>query len=274
MKHLADVEAPVSYIVAYVQFEQDENSLDYPVNCLRTDIKRGDTVVVRMESKGGKLQAARVTRVEYLNWNCVNTLQCLASEARRRPYGIKVLPGSPTVRGWARPWDVCAELRRTGWIPRKPNSKAYKIAYSHVNATQTAHIFFRSNGIDIQLVGSGGDPPLPFSRVGLSSCDGPQVRHFLSQSGINLLELTLKFAEAFKKDRDDYSEFFRPVGKSSRVTADMRHRIGKGGMGFVRDDPDRGFDAKLYGLLGGDGIGNVYVGDGLSISSSGRWISD
>lgn len=274
MKLPADVEVPVSYIVAYVQFERDENSLDYPVNCLRTDIKRGDTVVVRMESKCGKLQAARVTRVEYLNWNCVNTLQCLASEARRRPHGIEALPGSPTVRGWARPWDVCAELRRTGWVPRKPNSKAYKIAYSHVNATQTAHIFFRSNGIDIQLLGIKGDPPVPFSRVSLSSFDGPQVRHFMSQSGINLLELTLKFAEAFKKDQDDYREFFQPVGKSNKVTDDLRYRSAQDGKGFLREDQDRGFDAMLYGLLGGNGSGHAYVGDGLSISSSGRWIND
>lgn len=59
----------MSYIVAYVLFEDSEGSLDYPVNCLRTDLKPGDIVIVRMHTKHGILKTAKITSVDYLNWN-------------------------------------------------------------------------------------------------------------------------------------------------------------------------------------------------------------
>ena len=177
----------MSYIIAYVRFEKDE--IDYPVNCLRTDLKAGDLVVVRMNSKGANLRMATVTRLEFLNWNCVNTIECLAVEAEIGPNRFALPPDSPVTRGMVRLWDLCDHLQRAGWIPRRPNNRAFKIAYSSANGSSTSHIFVRSNGIDIQVLrGCWEALPGRFSALGFAPSAGPTVRHFLSQSGVNLLE--------------------------------------------------------------------------------------
>jgi hypothetical protein len=231
------------------------------VNCLRTDLKADDFVVVRMNSKGANLRLVTVTRLEFLNWNCVNTIECLAAEAEIGPNGIALPPDSPVTRGMARLWDLCDHLQRAGWIPRRPNNRAFKIAYSSANGSSASHIFVRSNGIDIQVLrGCWEVPPSRFSSLGFAPSAGPTVRHFLSQSGVNILELVARFATAFADDRRIYDEFFTPLGTSSKVTSEMRRRL------LLReDDEDRGFDGS-----GGD----VYICDGLSTSSSGRWIND
>jgi hypothetical protein len=151
----------MSYIVAYVQFEEDDRSLDYPVNCLRTDLKPGDVVVVRMQTKGGTLKAARVTKIDYLNWNCANTIECLASEAALGPHEIELPSGCPIVFGLARIGDACVHLEKTGWTPRRPNNKTFRIAYGFENASEAALIFFRNNGVDMQILkGRGVSPPM------------------------------------------------------------------------------------------------------------------
>src|SRR5688572_4708157 len=104
----------MTYIIAFVTFDKGDGK--YPVNCLRTDIKEGDAVVVRMNTKGGELKWARVIGVEFLNWDCQNIIECLASEAQFGPEGITLPPNCPVIKGISRPYDVHVHLYGTGWI--------------------------------------------------------------------------------------------------------------------------------------------------------------
>ncbi|WP_210235239.1 hypothetical protein, partial [Mesorhizobium sp. M2D.F.Ca.ET.206.01.1.1] len=76
----------MSYIVAFVRFAPEETL--YPVNCWRSDVKEGDAVVVRMKTRGDILKRAEIAYLAYLNWNCANTIECLASEAEFTLHGI------------------------------------------------------------------------------------------------------------------------------------------------------------------------------------------
>jgi len=249
----------VSYIIAYVAFQESE--AEYPVCCLRTDIKVGDAVVVRMNTRGGSLKWAKVKSVEFLNWDCKNGIECLASEAQFGPDGIVLPPNSPITHGIWRPREVCVHLYQTGWIPRKPKGSVAKIAYTHTNATRTANIFFRKNGVDVQILPrEAGRNPAPNSPISYAPSVGEFTRNDLSHNKVNGLEQMITFADSFRENRSEYAKHMSFFGSGRKD-----HRIPGPG--------DRSFEGTMYDLLGGDG-GNVYVGDGLSLSSSGRWAND
>src|SRR5690554_7154074 len=67
----------MSYVVAFVKFTP--NSKEFPVNCLRADLVRGDDVIVRRAD--GSLRYAIVTQSQYLNWHCMACIECKKAEA-------------------------------------------------------------------------------------------------------------------------------------------------------------------------------------------------
>ncbi|MBJ6125387.1 hypothetical protein [Microvirga splendida] len=249
----------MSYIIAYVAFEGSE--AQYPVCCLRTDVKVGDAVVVRMVTRGGALKWASVRSVEFLNWDCQNGIECLASEAQFGPDGIILPPNSPITKGIWRPEEVHAHLYRTGWIPRKPKGTVARIAYTHTNTSRTANIFFRKNGADIQMLPrEAGRNVMPNSPISYAPSVGEFVRNDLSHNKVNGLEQIIAFSDAFRENRSDYTKYMSFFG-----TGRKDHRIPGPG--------ERSFEGTMYDLLGGSG-GNVYLGDGLSLSPSGGWVND
>lgn len=242
----------MSYIIAHV--ELDKSGKTYPVNCLRTDIGVGDEVVVKMKS--GQLKWARVNDINYLNWSCQNTIECMAREANFTREGIILPPGeSLSVQGLARPYELAINLFKSGWLPRRAASKMYRMAYSAVNQTQTALILMRKNGIDVQIIeGLLAEEAKPNSVLSISRTDGPFIGQPLHGSLHNVFERTASFAEAFLQNAPHLEDMITPL-QTTKVLPSPPAR-GRSGA----DD--------LYSALGGSGD-PVYLSDGVWLTSDG-----
>ncbi len=202
------------------------------------------------------LKRARVIDLNYLNWNCQNTIACLVSEATFTSDGI-VLPGneSLSVKGFARPYDLAVHLYRLGWISRRPANKAYKMAYSAINQSKTALVLMRKNGIDVQIIDSlPVEEMRPHSKLSTSRSDGLWVSQAFHGSRDNVLERTALFAEAFLRNEKDLEHLIEPL-KTEKTLPSPPPRM--------RDD-----DNDLYSALGGTGEA-VYLSDGVWLSSGG-----
>lgn len=241
----------ISYLIAFVRFSESE--LDYPVECYRTDIKPSEEVVIRLANS--TLKSATVVRMAYLNWDCKGRIECKLSEAATKKLSpehkldiAEITVGLTTIEA------MMISLRKTGWTPLKPVSKQYRIAASHCNKTQTANIFFRKNGVDLQiLAGLPSSRPGNFSNINISLSEGRVVRHFLSQTTFNLYEGINRFAISFLANEGNYDRFFKPVGSSDRATQEVKNRVHDSGSESLRD--------ALAGCE--DGAGRIYLSDGI-----------
>lgn len=242
----------MSYIIAHVSFDRTEKT--YPVNCLRTDIKIGDEVVVKMNNR--PLKWAKVMDLNFLNWNCQNTIECLASEAEFTIDGI-TLPrgGSLSIKGLSRPYDLAVQLYRLGWVPRRAASRMYRSAYSASNRSQTALILMRKNGVDVQVIdGLSEAEQKPNSVLSISRSDGNFIAQAFHGSRDNILERTTRFAAAFLRNEDNLEAMVQPV------------RTGKA---LPKPPPRmRRQEDDLYSALGGSGE-PVYLSDGVWLTPGG-----
>lgn len=247
----------MSYIVAFVSYT--DGGEVYATNCWRTDIQPGDAVVVRQETQDGRLKRAVVVKVEYLNWKCRNYIECLASEAEFDQFGITLPSPTPTVRGVCRHLDVWEHLKATGWSRHHTVSRLFKGGYSKTNSSQVANLFFRTNGIDIQIIEGTQNHALHGDCLSFGFCPTASVtRHTLSHSGLNVFQHVIDFSDAFTAETGDYSKFMSPaLGLSDRRTEKLRQMAQEG-----RDPGLAGLYEALRGTCG-------YIGDGLSIG--GRW---
>ncbi|MEI2806818.1 MAG: hypothetical protein V9G18_13020 [Albidovulum sp.] len=242
----------MSYIIAHVIFDNTGNT--YPVNCLRTDLKIGDEVVVKMSNR--PLKWARIADINYLNWNCQNTIECLASEAKFTKDGI-VLPSgdSRSVNGLARPYDLAVFLYKIGWVPRRAASKMYRMAYSAQNRTQTSLILMRKNGIDVQIINDTSmDKMIPNSALSISRSDGPFIGQPFHGSLSNILERTADFAQAFLRNEENLEAMVEPL-QTTKILPKPPPKVREG-----EDD--------LYSALGGAGE-PIYLSDGVWLTSDG-----
>lgn len=187
----------MSYIVAFVRFAPKEDL--YPVNCWRSDVKEGDVVVVRMKTRGDTLKHAEVAYLAYLNWDCSNAIECMAREAEFTPHGI-FPPNPPRIhQGINRPVDVWNAIREFGWRLHRTRSRTYEFACSACNASSVCYLFFRKNGVDIQImdlasVPGKGDDVLSFSptvgNVDRADCRGTDANFY-----VYICELAIAFSE-------------------------------------------------------------------------------
>ena len=221
----------------------DKSGKTYPVNCLRTDIAVGDNVVVNMNNRPPKW--AHVDDINYLNWGCQHTIECLASEAQFTADGIVLPPGeSLSIKGLARPYELAVSLFKMGWVPRRAASKMYRMAYSAANQTQTALILMRKNGIDVQLIeGLPAEGMKPNSVLSISRTDGP----FIGQPFHGSLHNILRNATRLE-------EMITPL-QTNKVLPSPPPRMRSG-----EDD--------LYSALGGSGE-PIYLSDGIWLTSGG-----
>lgn len=242
----------MSYIVAHVAF--DNSGTSYPVNCNRTDIVVGDEVVVRMQDR--PLKWARVVDLNYLNWNCRNTIECLAREAHFTENGIVLPDGeSLSVHGLVHPYDLAVHLYRIGWVPGRAANRAYRKAYTAANRTQTGLIMMRKNGIDVQIIESVPSREMkPNSWVSISKADGPIIRQPFHGSLHNIIERTAAFAEAFLRNESRLEEMVTPL-QTTKVLPKPPRR--------TKEEEDN-----LYSALGGTGE-PIYLSDGVWLTSGG-----
>ncbi|RZN98124.1 hypothetical protein EKG40_31435 [Pseudomonas moorei] len=246
----------MSYIIAFVRFADSE--MNYPVACYRTDIRPSDPVLVRLANL--KLKPATVEKIAYLNWDCKGRIECKLSEdiASKIPSG-KPLSNLEITFGLATMEATVEHLKHSDWIPVRPVSKQYRIGLTNCNKTQTANIFFRRNGIDLQILPERyPSRPKAFSKVSFSLSEGRTVRHFLSQSKFNLYEGVSRFANCFISNEEDYDRFFKSVGSSDRATQEVKNRI-------LRSNPEN--EMSLRQALSGceDAMGRIYLCDDIYI---------
>ncbi len=252
----------VSYIIAFVKFPESNTS--YPVDCLRTDLKTGDDVWIRR--RDGKMRSAIVTSLKYLNWNCSARIECKVSEAPLDEQGYIALPkGTPFTIGVATADEFVVHLRQRGWIPLKPRSKTFRSVLVHTNETESARIFIRKNGIDLQVVpGKKETKPKPFSLFEGSFNDGRLVRHTLAHTTFNLFEGLLRFSDSFLKNEGGYDRFFKPVGSGDKRTEELKSKSEE----KKRERRDELMD--IYHASSDGSGGPAYLSDGVWITSSGR----
>ena len=165
--------------------------------------------------------------------------------------------------------SVWVLLERKGWIRKFPSNGKVRRAYTYRYKDGWIAIFFRFNGIDMQLIpgdvlhGLNNDGRLSF----VQSIQGYRtVRHSLSHSTDNLYEMVTELAECLSRNmlfmlEDDY--FWKPQGNGDRRTEELKLSRS------VRDGEE-----SLYSIFGRDGIGPTYVGDGLWLRPGGGWHND
>ena len=249
----------MSYIIAHVTF--DSTGRTYPVNCLRTDLQIGDKVVVNMSKS--PLKWAKIIDINFLNWNCQNTIECLASEANFTKDGIILPPGeSRSVMGLTRLYDLKVSLYSIGWTPRRTASKMYRMAYSATNQNQTSLILMRKNGIDVQIIESLPTKTIrPNSILSISQSNGPFIRQPFYGSRDNILERTLKFAKAFLKNLENLETMVEPLQTTKTLPKSLQTT-----KTLSRPFSSSQYGEDLYSDLGGDGE-PIYLSDGIWLTS-------
>ena len=241
----------MSYIIAFVQF--GESREEYPVNCFRTDLRINDSVLVRGADK--RLSEARVNKIKYLNWDCSSFIECKCSEASTDDRGLTILPKkTPIVEGLSTQDSVISEIIKNGWVPLKPSNKSYRAVLAFDNETGSANIWFRKNGVDLQLLQERREIDLrAYSECTSAIAEGTVVRHYLSQTTFNLYEGVERFSNSFLLNEGDYTRFFKPVGSRNKSSSDLKKRKTSSG----------GLRSALEGCEDSDG--RIYLGDGIYI---------
>jgi hypothetical protein len=254
----------VSYIVAFVKYS--DAAKEYPVACFRTDVIRGDDVIVSLGD--GRFVRSTVVAVKYLNWACTSRIVCKASEATLIDGRLNLLEGTPSRVGLVSADWLISLLRDRGWTPLK-YINTYRIVLAYNNDLQTARIWVRKNGVDLQLLPDKQPMPRPFSQLSNALTEGRFVRHYLAHTTFNLFEGIMRFAQSFEAGEGLYDRFFVPVGRPDRRTEALKEASErrKRDRLFKRDDE---FDPADYVASNGGGD-RAYLGDGMWVTSDGRF---
>jgi len=137
----------MSYTIAFVKFSPTGD--EYPVECFRTDVRVGDSVLVQLPKR--RLTPATVVKIDYLSWKCVGQIRGKVSEAAQDVDGYWSLRNCPAVVGLATNEVFIAELKGRGWVPLK-RGHVHIAALTNSNQTSSANILVRRNGIDLQIL--------------------------------------------------------------------------------------------------------------------------
>jgi hypothetical protein len=224
----------VTYRIAQVRFRKSDD-YTYPVNCDRADIEPGDKVIVKTPNRDKKFQTALVDSVEFLNWNCKNSIVCLYSEVERRPDGSWSANQEFLCNGQIHTIRQLQDrLRASGWKSRFPRGSTYQVIFELQVRGEAAEIRFRKNGIDLRT-------------------SSRSVNHWYFESEIDLLEFCWSFAQCWQTGVDGYDKFFEAKGRS--FPKSMRSSAGLSG---------------LYEALSGGSGGSAYLGDGIWIGPGGH----
>lgn len=176
------------------------------MNCHRADLVRDDIVVVQM-AEGQRLKVAVVDRIDFLNWNCTNTIICLRSEYVKAEDGsFTIIPDTNRDRGVETLNDLYTFLIKSGWGSFKPTSKAWKRIFAKSFNADSAAIIFRLNGIDFQIFSSSVIPGISGEWMSYSTQESEPIRNWYYHSEHDLFDHTRNFAEELEK----YARTLRP----------------------------------------------------------------
>ncbi len=249
----------MSYIIAFVSFSESDK--EFPVQCFRTDVKPNDEVVIRRSD--GKLRLAKILHTKYLNWDCKGKIECKKSECTFDPVGKLILPkSSPITYGLSTPEQLIKALKSCGWVQIKSRQRTYRTVLANLNSTSTAYMFFRRNGVDIQVVPRVGEEAIkPYSLYRGSFSEGKVVRHFFAHTTFNLLEGLQRFSDSFLHNENDLERYFVPQGQSDKRTEELKKQA-------LESKSSRNEMIDIYNACS-DGDGSAYLGDRIWISSDG-----
>lgn len=205
-------ESIVSYIVAHVKFAT--HGLAYAVECFRNDLVVDDEVIIRFPRR--PLVVGRIVELSYLNWACSGKIICKSSETSISPQGRWISPKEIGTCGLVTSEAFVKDLVANGWVHFKPG-RGYRFALTYENASCSANILIRKNGIDLQILQPRKIPVIKhFAFSQDSSNDGRFVRHHFAYTRFNLYEGIQRFANSFMADENNLDRFFTSVGTSDR----------------------------------------------------------
>ncbi|WP_157602968.1 hypothetical protein [Sphingomonas sp. PR090111-T3T-6A] len=239
----------MTYRVAFVRFS--DGGEEYPVNCHRSDMKSGDRVIVFLPNLEKNTKLADVVRVEFLDWNCANTLVCRQSEYRGREGEVWYIErDGPEPKVPETPLSLAQWFDKRGWRAYRTRSSVWKVVFIKEIGSQKGLVFFRSRGIDVQILNGDVNLSADGDYISAATREGMFVRNHYFNSGVDLLEYTMNFALAFEEGLASHPPVSR--GESRRGT-----RV---------KDTNEGNDDDLAALrrVIGDG-GPVYLCDGVWI---------
>jgi len=263
----------MSYIVAFVTFDDDKSEHKYPVQCFRNDLFRNDRVVIRKHD--GKLKSAKFIEMRYLNWDCKSTLYCKYDECNIDNYGfIKLTHEMPVVKGMTTDNTFYNALINDGWTRIRSGIKSYDMSvFFFENNKRTCFICKTKNCIFLSTAITS-DLESKFTKNSVYNRNFKtefNVTHYLSHTRFNLYEGILRFSKSILANEDDLSRYFKAQGKHNKDDGytsfnEQRH---------INDNADIGLSmSELHSILSGGGSGPAYLGDGTWISSSGRTFDD
>jgi hypothetical protein len=212
----------MSYIIAFISYSGSDK--EFPVQCFRTDLEKGDEVFVRRAD--GEVRTATIQKLEYLNWDCNGRIECRLDESSLDANKNILLPkGSPLVSGMSTHDMFVRALKSVGWVPIKSRQRMYRSVLANTNNSSTSYIFVRKNGLDIQVLPRTDEDPIkPYSFYEGSFTEGRVVRHSLAHTTFNLFEGVLRFSTSFLNNEKDLERYFVPQGSSDKRTEELKEQ--------------------------------------------------
>lgn len=258
----------MSYIIAFVTFEG--STKEFPVQCFSTELAVGDEVIVRRGD--GKLRCATISQLQYLNWDCNGRIECRKEDSALDCNGNITLPETAPIRGGIyNSKSLERALFEKGWIPLRSKQQMYRSLLANTNATSTAYIFARRNGIDLQILPRNESERIErYSWHVVSLAQGKVVRHSLAHTTFNLYEGMLRFSTSFLANEQDLERYFVPQGSTDKRTDELKEqaRVKWEARAAMRNES--GDEMRDIYDACSDGSGEpAYLGDGLWISSGG-----
>lgn len=203
----------MSYIIAFVKYNNEETA--YPVNCFREDVKVGEGVITRRAD--GEMRPGIVSSIERLNWDCAGSIFCKQKEAEMVAGKFLIPKNHPIQVGTVTVDIIIGELKKYGWTFLSTKRKMYQAVLTKSNSTRTANLFFRRNGLDLQMLEHvPQEKPLHMSLYVGSFQEGRIVRHALAHTKFNLWDGMLRFSKEFSEDVLDLDKYFVPVGSTDK----------------------------------------------------------
>ncbi|WP_197465515.1 hypothetical protein [Erythrobacter sp. HI0063] len=204
----------MTYRIAYVRFRKSGKA--YPVDCERSDLQRGDVVVVRMGAGEPLLRVAEVDRVEFLNWQCQNEIICKRSEFFSRDAGGYTIKREAPPQFLETVEQLEKELQKLGWGKKGFGRNVYRSVFVCMYGNTGAAIGIRRRGIDYQIYDENWEGSLKDGPKGFPSGPRNIVRHNFYASEVDLLEFTKRFAISAHLPIEELKRFFIPVGRKQK----------------------------------------------------------
>ena len=200
----------MSYRIAHVRFTKSGRT--YPVNCHRRDLRKGELVVVELP-KERVIKIAEFDSLEFLNWNCANTVLCRQSEFQGHADGTySINRHEPKGEALETIGDLTDTLRCLGWKIYKPTSTVWRIAFAKAFAEISGLIAVRKNGIDFQAFDLSHVPGISGQEITISVSRKPFVRNWFYASETDLFDLSRDFARELQSQHPSIEPFFVGVG--------------------------------------------------------------